>query len=100
MEEFQRVLEGLKAKVEQSKPLDGKLKMVVKGYPVIVIDGTSGINQLIQEDISADCEIHVAPETIKQMRDGKLNPMKAIIRRKIKIKGDMSMALQLKNFLS
>ncbi|MCY3997919.1 MAG: SCP2 sterol-binding domain-containing protein [Flavobacteriaceae bacterium] len=100
MEEFQKVLEVMRAKVEQSKPLDGKLKMVVKGYPVVVIDGTSGINQLIQEDISADCEIHIAPETIKEIREGKLSPMKAILRRKIRIKGDMSMALQLKNFLS
>ncbi len=100
MEEFQKVVEALQAKVEQSKPIDGKLKMVVKGYPIVVIDGTSGINQLIQEDISADCEIHVTPKTIKEIREGKLNPMKAIFTRKIKIKGDRSMALQLKNFLS
>lgn len=100
MEDFQRSLEVIRAKVKESKPLDGKLKMVIKGYPVVIIDGTSGINQLIQQDLPADCEIHMDRETIEKMRDGRLSPMKAIVKRKIKIKGDLSLALKIKNFMN
>lgn len=100
MEDFQKVFGVIQTRVEQSPPIDGKLKMVIKGYPIVVVDGTSGKNQLIQQDLPADCEIHIDRETIDEIKQGKLNPMKAIIKRKIKIRGDMSLALQIKNFLN
>ncbi|MCY4561396.1 MAG: SCP2 sterol-binding domain-containing protein [Flavobacteriaceae bacterium] len=96
--EFQKIIEKINSQVLNSEPINGKLKVVLEGYPVVVIDGTSGVNKIVLQDVEADCEIYIDKKTIEKMRTGKLSPMMAIIRRKIKIKGDVSLALQIKNF--
>lgn len=69
------------------------------GTRKLLIDGSSGQNIITEEDGEADCTIHVAPEDLKAILAGELNPMSAFMSGKIKVKGDMSAAMKLQSLL-
>ena len=52
------------------------------------------------EDKEADCTISTTIETLEGIRSGDINPMMAVMGGKVKIKGDMALAMQLQNLLS
>ncbi len=81
-------------------PSIGKtLKMVVDDQ-VVFIDLTGDTPQVSTEDREADCTISASMETLEKLRNGELNPMMAVMGGKVKIKGDMSVAMKLQSLLS
>ena len=52
------------------------------------------------EDKEADVTIITNPETLKGMRNGSVNPMMAMMTGKLKIKGDMGVAMKLQSLFS
>ena len=94
----QQVLEQFKKRAEDAAPLEGTLKFVVDGS-AIYIDGTSGNNTVTLDDKEADCSITVTSEVLEQLRDGELNPMMAVMSGKIKIAGDMGLAMKVQSLM-
>ncbi|MEY4106105.1 MAG: hypothetical protein RL181_447 [Bacteroidota bacterium] len=81
-------------------PSIGKtLKMVVDDQ-VVFIDLTGDTPAVSTEDREADCTISASMETLEKLRSGELNPMMAVMGGKVKIKGDMSVAMKLQSLLS
>ena len=81
-------------------PSIGKtLKMVVDDQ-VVFIDLTGYTPAVSTEDREADCTISASMETLEKLRSGELNPMMAVMGGKVKIKGDMSVAMKLQSLLS
>lgn len=68
-----------------------------EGAVFIDLNGTSP--QISNADSDADCTIVTSIETMEQLRSGSLNPMMAIMSGKIKVKGDMSVAMKLQSML-
>ena len=93
------VFEQLKERVENVDSIDGTIKFVVD-YNAIFIDGTGDKNTITSDDKDADCTISVSSDILKQMRDGEINPMMAVMSGKIKISGDMGLAMKVQSLLS
>ncbi|MEM6378311.1 MAG: SCP2 sterol-binding domain-containing protein [Bacteroidota bacterium] len=67
---------------------------------VIHIDFTGDNPSVTNEDKDADCTITTSVETLDGIRTGKVNPMMAVMTGKVKIKGDMSLAMKLQQLFS
>ncbi len=95
-------LESIKAIVEKQaeniSPLGATFKFVLDDHPIF-IDGTGDNNIVSDEDKDADCVIITSAETLQKMKDGDLNPMMAVMSGKVKIKGDMGLAMKLQSLI-
>lgn len=64
------------------------------GIIVVNSDGT-----VTNENVDADCTIASTEENFTALLKGELNPMMAVMTGKVKISGDMSVAMKLQNLL-
>jgi len=74
---------------------DRSVKFDLKGEGVIVIDGTT----ISTTDAPADCTITMSREHFEELLAGDLNPTAAFMTGKIKVAGDMSVAMALSQIL-
>jgi putative sterol carrier protein len=81
-------------------PSTGKTMKLVLDDGVVFIDMTGESATISNEDQEADCTITTKIETLEALRKGELNPMMAVMGGKIKIKGDMGLAMQLQSLLT
>tara|TARA_B100000941_G_C28468838_1_gene535210 strand:+ start:448 stop:741 length:294 start_codon:yes stop_codon:yes gene_type:complete len=94
----EKVFEQFSERAKNASPLGGKLKFMVDENP-IYIDGTGEENKISIADEEADCTIVVSTETLEKLRDGKLNPMMAVMGGQIKISGDMGLAMKVQSLM-
>jgi putative sterol carrier protein len=87
----QRLRDALKDRAGLPK----SLKVDFRGEGFIHIDGQSVTN----DDTPADCTVVVSREDLEAMTKGELDPMAAMLRGRLKIKGDMGVAMQLQSML-
>lgn len=92
------IFEDIKKQAPNLKPFGAKLKFVVDDSSIL-IDGSGDTNEVRMSDEEADCTITASSETIVKMRNGDLNPMMAVMTGKIKIKGDMTLAMKLQSLI-
>jgi acyl-CoA dehydrogenase len=90
----EQMLDAISAQAKNVSPLGSKLKFVL-GEDVILIDGTGDSNVVTDCDEEAACVISTDMETFIKLRSGDLNPMMAVMTGKVKIKGDMGLAMKL-----
>jgi len=64
------------------------------------VDGTGDKNVVTSNDGEADCVITTSMDTFEKLKTGALNPMMAVMTGKVKIKGDMGIAMKLQSLLS
>ncbi|MEL6997231.1 MAG: SCP2 sterol-binding domain-containing protein [Pseudomonadota bacterium] len=75
---------------------DGSVKFELNGEGVIrIADG-----EVHTDDADADCTISADPDVFKELFEGELDPTAAYMTGKIKIDGDMSVAMKLGSLLS
>lgn len=90
--------EAIKTQAANVEPFGAKLKFLLDDEAVF-IDGTDGSNAVSNEDAEADCVIITSKETFMQLKNGDLNPMMAVMSGKVKIKGDMGLAMKLQSLI-
>ena len=91
---IQDVAEKISARVESSG-FDRSVKFDTGADGVIVIDGQS----ISTTDAPADCTIKLSLDDLEALISGDLNPTTAFMTGKIKIEGDMSVAMALSQLL-
>ena len=96
---IQDITEKIKDAASSVKPLGHTVKFVF-GDQTIHVDGTGDESIVTNEDKDAECTISMKMETFEKLKSGKLNPMMAMMTGKVKIKGDMGIAMKLQNYLS
>ncbi|MFO7952831.1 MAG: SCP2 sterol-binding domain-containing protein [Bacillota bacterium] len=108
MAEFKEILDNLNKKIEEAEP--SKLKGVSAVYQfdltgdnggvfhVVVDDGTPTVVE--SEHENPNITITMAADDFNDLLDGKLNATSAFMAGKLKVKGDMSLAMKLQNLLS
>ncbi len=93
---FETILATLQASASVA-PVLGKTLKFDFGENKIFIDGMGASNTVTSDDKDADCTINVAMEDLEAMIAGTLNPMNAFMGGKIKVKGDMGVAMKLQS---
>ena len=92
------LLAGINEQAKKTAPIGGSIKFDLDGN-IVYIDGTGDANVVSEEDKDADCLIQTSMETLMKLQSGKLNPMMAVMGGKVKIKGDMGLAMKLQSLL-
>ncbi|KPA19782.1 SCP-2 sterol transfer family protein [Shimia sp. SK013] len=91
---LEQVVERMQKEL-QSKAFDGSLKFDCGDEGVVVLaDGTAS-----QQDRDADCTIKITQDNLIKLLTGKLNPMTGVMTGKLKVSGDMSVAMKLGKLL-
>ncbi len=79
----------------QSKAFEGSLKFDCGNDGVVVLaDGTAS-----RQDRDTDCTIRLTQDNLIKLLTGKLNPMTGVMMGKLKVSGDMSVAMALGKLL-
>lgn len=92
------IVEQFQKAADNASPVGGSIKFVLDEN-VVHIDGSGDANVVTSEDKEADCTITTSVETLEKLRSGDLNPMMAVMGGKVKISGDMGLAMKLQNLL-
>ena len=82
--------------LEGQAGLERTLKLDLRGDGVVFIDGPDVSN----EDRPADCVVSVSKDDLVALAQGSLDPMSALMRGRMRVSGDMSVALRLQPILS
>ena len=92
------ILAGISQKAAGMDPINASLKISL-GEQVIYLDGKGDSNVVSSEDKDADCTITISENDFKGIISGSINPMMAFMSGKIKVAGDMSLAMKLQSLL-
>ena len=92
---LEAVTAGLKEKVGEDCGLGAKLKFDFGDAGVMVLDATQVPNTVSNEDSDVQCTMVLSIENFMEMAEGKLDGTAAFMSGKLKIQGDMSIAMKL-----
>lgn len=93
------VTAGLKEKAEAAAELGKTVKFDFGDDGKIFVDGNNG-NAVSNDDADADCTLQVSMADFVDMAEGRLNAMNAFMGGKLKVLGDMSVAMKLQSLFS
>lgn len=96
---FESILSDVGVKASSASPLGKTLKFDF-GDDQLFIDGTLSENTVSAENVDADCTIKISQDDFTRLVNGDLNPMGAVMSGKIKIDGDMGVAMKLQSLFS
>lgn len=91
----QDIAEKMRSRVE-SGGFDRSVKFDTGGDGVILIDGSS----ISTTDGPADCTIKLSLDNLESLLAGDLNPTMAFMTGKIKVEGDMTVAMALSKLIA
>lgn len=91
---LQELTEQIQNKVTHADNIDATVKLVTD-QGVVYIDATQSPASVSNDNKPADCELQVSMDNLVKMGTGNLNPMMAVMTGKLKIKGDMGIAMKM-----
>tara|TARA_Y200000002_G_C22217346_1_gene470086 strand:+ start:50 stop:364 length:315 start_codon:yes stop_codon:yes gene_type:complete len=75
--------------------LNAKVKFDFDGTGVVLIDGSTNSATVSGEDTDADCTLTMSVDVWEEMKSGALDGTSAFMQGKLKVSGDMSIAMKL-----
>ena len=96
--EIQQIRQELAEKIKGIAPIGKKLKFDLDGH-YMLIDGTGTENVMTDQNDAADCPVTMSVDTYLKLQRNELKPLKATLTRKLKVKGDLSVARQLRQLM-
>ena len=93
------VFDQLQQKANEAEAIGGTLKFVIDEL-IVYVDGSGNNNVVSQSDDEADCTIITSADVLMELQSGDLNPMMAVMGGKIKIAGDMGLAMKVQSLMS
>ena len=97
--DYNLIWEQIKGQAEKASPIGGTIKFEIDEYRIHV-DGTGDKNVLTLSDDPAECTISTTEDVLIRLKNKELNPMTALMTKKIKVLGNMGLALKLQTLLS
>lgn len=89
------ITEQLRTRVGDDSGLGAKVKFDLGGDGVIFVDAVSSPNTVSNDDGDADCTIAISLEDFETLLAGDLDPTTAFMMGKLKVEGDMGIAMKL-----
>lgn len=96
---YDELLDKVKLKADSAPALGAKLKFKFSDEEVIHIDGNDGSNTVSSEDSDSDCTIKLSMDDFNKLLSKELNPMAAFMMGKVKVDGDMSVAMRMQDLV-
>ena len=93
------ITEKLRGKAAEAASLSATLKFDCGSEGVVVIDGRALPCTVDNEDRAVDCTVRITREHLVALLDGALDPVAGFMTGKLKIEGDMSVALKLQRLV-
>ena len=90
---------GIQQQAASAKPLGKTLKFAM-GEEHLYIDGTGESNIVSTQDETADCTVNVSKADFQSLVKGELNPMTAFMSGRLKVDGDMGVAMKLQSLFN
>ena len=97
--DYQALLTEITSRAAKTGPLGNTLKFSFGDGDPIYLDGTGDENVVSSEDKEADCTIKISRENLGKLMDGSLNPMMAFMGGKVKVDGDLGVAMKLQSLV-
>ena len=91
--------QAIRAKVGDDSGLEATLKFDMCADGVIVIDAKSTPNTVSNESTDVDCTVGITLDNLQAMLDGDLEPATGFMAGKLKVSGDMSVAMRLQRVI-
>ena len=89
------ITEELRTRVGDDSGFGAKVKFDLGGDGVIFVDATCSPNTVSNDDADADCTIVISMDDFKTLLAGDLDPTTAFMMGKLKVEGDMGIAMRL-----
>ena len=95
----EEVFQAIQERVGRVKDLRGTVKFVVDGDKIVYVDASQQPPHLSREDKPADCTVRISGQTFKDIITGNASAMTAFMLGKIKIEGNMGIAMAISKIL-
>ena len=92
---LESITQSIRTKMGDDSGLEATLKFDCGADGVIVLDGVSSPNTVSNTDTETDCTVTVSLDNLQAMMDGQLNSVTGFMSGKLKVSGDMSVAMKL-----
>lgn len=96
--DIEQIRQELAEKVKGIAPIGKRLKFELDDH-YILIDGSGEENTLSDENGDADCTVIMSVDTYLKLQRKEMKPMIATLKRKLKVRGDLSVAKQLRQLM-
>ncbi len=91
--------QAIRTKVGSDSGLNASLKFDCGDDGIVYIDGKSTPNSVSNDNGEADCTVGITLENLTAMLEGDLDPATGFMMGKLKVSGDMSVALRLQRVI-
>ena len=91
--------QAIRTKVGADSGLNATLKFDMGSDGIIVIDGKSTPNTVTNDASETDCTVGITLDNLQAMLDGDLEPATGFMAGKLKVSGDMSVAMRLQRVI-
>ncbi|MFN9281843.1 MAG: SCP2 sterol-binding domain-containing protein [Betaproteobacteria bacterium] len=93
------ITDAMRQKMGDDSGLNAILKFDCGEDGVVVLDGRSSPNRVVNDNIDADCTIKISRTNLVALMTGKMDPTMGFMTGKFKVSGDMTVALKLQKVL-
>jgi putative sterol carrier protein len=91
--------DAMRQKMGDDSGLNAILKFDCGEDGVVVLDGRSSPNRVVNDNIDADCTIKISRTNLVALMTGQMDPTMGFMTGKFKVSGDMTVALKLQKVL-
>lgn len=97
---IEELTQHVKARMPSDLEVPATIKIWIEGQPTpLYVDGTTAPPRVSNRDAPADCTIRVKAQALRQLINGQLTPLNAYMTGKLKVEGNMALALNLQRIL-
>ncbi len=96
---LEQITEGMRERVAEDSGLGAKVKFDFGDDGVVLLDASQVPNVVSNDDADADCTLKISMADFIAMTQGELDGTTAFMMGKLKVEGDMGIAMKLQGVL-